>query len=213
MQTKDRNNLIIVAVLITLVLIIALMFAGTRRIPLGVMAGICFLIEVGFLMPVIAKKYFELCEVKSITWMIPYVNVLQCFKGWVAIGSIICTIATLFCVFFLKLPAPVLKLFGEFAVNEGDRMFYYGIASYLVMSILWGIGYFGVIHEVKKYLREVGALAAGDAVNALENLLYLTLFVPFARVIGLTQVHTLINRALNVTVDDEEGDFEEVDYE
>lgn len=207
MRAQDKNNLIISGVLVAILIIIACIWQGTRFMPLYVIAAIALLFELLYCMPNVCRKYYEWCDVyENIHW-IPFVNVIQCFNPVIAACSVILSIIGIFCIFFLRLPSAVHKIFGEnFMIDYADSMIYYGIVALLLVSILWGVGYCKLWRDIRY------ELASGGLSSKVTNVLFMiTLFIPGFRVIGLLMLGIDLDAALNALSDgDDEEEFEEV---
>lgn len=210
MRSRDKNNLIISGVLIAVLMVVACFWFGTRQLPLYLIAGVVLLIEVVYVMPSVCKLYYEWYGTETAWAYVPYMNIIQCMPSAIAISSIALTVLGCLCIVFLKLPSFVHRLFGEnFMIDYADVVPYYGVVMLLIVSILWGIGYIRIYREVKTELQNAGVL------SAVSNALFMvTLLVPAIRVIGLVMLQSDLKAVLNVVyADDDDGEFEELDYE
>lgn len=212
---EDKTKLFIVCITVVIIAIIATIYFGTRLVPLKIVGAVALLIELLVCMPYICKNYYWVKGYNVKFWMIPYVNVIQCFSSVIAILSIPVTLLTLFFFFFMKIPAPIMKIVGEeILLSMSENAIIIGILCYALLSILWGIGYSAVLKETKGMLEEI----TGGKASKLEIMYYVLLFMPILRVCGLVVIASNLSRLKRMgyyegLLDDTEYEEDEEIYE
>lgn len=150
LNTKDKNNIIIAVVLITLIGLSVLFFNLSRALPMIYMLVGIEIFEIGYIIPKVCKLYYQLygMDGSKICW-IPYANVFSIFNKPCAIVSIAMLVITLIIGFLAFGPM--------FWTTQGNLQFFadlqyraYGwfILSLIIWSIVIGVGYAQVMRSV-----------------------------------------------------------------
>lgn len=215
LSSKDRDGIVILAVIMAMILLTAFFYFGSRRLPLLWIAGAILLVEVCFTLPAVYKKYHELYNMPaSMLRFVPLYNSVQLFPKIVAVMAVLCTVA---------MAATAIVAFGPpvFVTEKnaiGMMNLSYGAVSVLLMecvvfSVLLGAGYTAVMADVRQMRYELTNRKA----SMLELVYYVFMYVPFLRTFALFNLYTAMNVLLlngfSVGRDYSRADIEECDDE
>lgn len=191
LSEKDRNSLIILAVLIAIIGLVVFCFHYTRLIPLKYIA-IAFGVIMVVLMGVIAARYQKIYRIKpNFTSYIPLYNCLLVFDQPIAVALLVVVVITF--VFGVACVFPADILANVIGVNQAarisDSMVFFFVLAVVVLFIVLGIGYSMVYADLRRMLFDV----TGYKQPKLQLINYPLLFIPLFNVLGFCSVLTAIS--------------------
>ena len=188
-NNEDRHKLYTAFIIAGFLLTGTLVFVGTRYVPLMILAVFTLLLEVGFLMPMICKMYYDMHQVPiGFVRFIPFINCIQTFSPVVAILCSVSAIVDLVLFGLMNVPMfYVAKVIGEMAAYDfTGRCVVFLVVALAVTSVLLGVGYCGVLRTVSVKEYEMFNARLGGTTY----LYRLMLFVPLIRVTGLVFIYS-----------------------
>ena len=194
LNRRDRDNIIIVSVLLAIIAFVAFIFHFTRFIPLKYIVAI-FIVFMFVESAIISKKYLEVYSVNGgIGDYIPLWNSINTFPKVVSILFIINTIIWAVLGVLLLLPANVLSIFGlDMALSINTTIGAFFIFTFITEFLIYGIGYCCILRDVKWMLYEVTGLTG----SYTDIIYYILLLIPLFNTLGMTLIITNLNKLRN----------------
>lgn len=186
LSNKDRDNLIIVGVLIGIVLLVVFFYNTTRFLPLKWIGVICCVMTC-VLFALITKKYLELYRLDAgIATYIPLINCINIFPRSIALLLCIDMACCLVSGLITFIPADILMRFmnSHTAMNVGGVSLSVLYVAVYVMFVVLGAGFCSVYHDVRRMLHE----ATGIKRPKLDFINYPLMFLPVISVLGLSSI-------------------------
>lgn len=186
LNNKDKDNLIIVGVLVGLVALVVLFYNGTRYLPLKWIGIICCILTL-VLFALVTKKYLELYKLDAgVATYIPLVNCMNIFPRTIAL--LLCFDVGIAAVAALLtfIPAGVLTtvLDTQTAMNIGDKALSVLYVAIYVLFIILGAGFCAVYHDVRRML----VVATGMKRPKTDFVNYPLMFLPVISILGLSSI-------------------------
>ncbi|MEY8333061.1 hypothetical protein AALB53_08155 [Lachnospiraceae bacterium 47-T17] len=214
-DNSDKHNLQTIGFVAIFIAICVAIFVGTRYVPLVWIAVIAVVCEVFFLMPKVCEMYYEMFELDAgIGKYVPGLNIIKTFSP--VLAKIIMTVTALAVIAGACVTAPahlVEPVFGEvFALNFNGRSFIIFFLLLVLCSILIGIGYCDVLHNISNRLYDLYNLRLGGTTW----LWRIFLFIPILRACGLSfiyqQLYSLKLQSYGNTQEYEDEFYEEEEF-
>ena len=191
-RKEDKNNLIILGVMLAMIAFIVICYTGTRYLPLKWIGIICMAVMF-VLMAMINKKYMEVYRFDAgISTYIPFFNAISIFTPVIALALCAVLVIAIIALVLTFLPASVLMkvMSTQAAMNFGGKSLSVAyVALYFVFFIL-GAGYCSIYRDVRRMLYN----ATGMACPKLECVNYGLMFLPVINVLGMSAILTGLNR-------------------
>lgn len=201
-QNNEKSAILSVVVFIALVLFVYLCHRFTSSASLYLLGIIAVIAEYVIIMPLVNKLYHEYHEMEApITRYIPVYNELMLFSGWVYTSLLILTGIFVVVVICASPLITYLPFSPALAVRITSYGLYFAVFLFIVICIIRGIGFCSIKHEADMSILEVFEKSPG----AVGYFLYVTLFVPIVRCIGLAYMLSDFKR---LSLNDISSDFE-----
>ena len=202
---EDKNNLIIIAVLVGIIAYVAVCYTGTRYLPLKRVGLICFL-AMFILMGMITKRYLEVYRIK-VGWIgyVPFLNAINTFPPVPALLLCVNLVVTAIALILTFLPADLLihVMNAHAAMNIGSITLSVAYVSVYCLFFVLGAGYCAIYRDVRSMLYK----ATGLQCPKTECVNYALLFLSIINILGLSAILTALTRLQRFNY--HEGDEEE----
>lgn len=183
---KDKDSLIMLAVLLALVAFVFITYKTTRLIPMKYIIAI-YIAATVYCWGAISTKYLKVYGAgNSVIAWIPIVNCINTFSTGAAITLLISIVALAVAVVVQLIPSDVLyKVLGQTnSLGFFDLMQRLTIFTLIIFMVVLGIGYCGIYRDVKRMLKECTGLARPKT----ELITYVLLFIPLISVMGYATI-------------------------
>lgn len=194
-NSKDKNNLIIAIVLVTMIVLAVVFFTMSRALPMIYMLIGVEAIEILYVIPSLCEKYYQLYGVNlGLSKWIPGYNMLSIFSKPLAIATVIAVVITLIIAFFAF--APMFWTTANniaFFADVQYRAFGWFIVALIALSVVVGIGFSQVLHKVNDMKLEFihGVSSKAEFAN------YVLLQFPLIRCYSLFNILNSINTLIS----------------
>lgn len=192
LNKKDKNNLIILLVLVAMLAYIVFIYKTTRLIPFKWIIVI-YAVATVMCMGLISSKYLKMYGINGgvVAW-IPIVNCINTFPAGVAIALIVvCVLIALLMVIQLIPVDILLKVIEEQTIIWFyDRTTFFLVCVIMLLFLILGAGYCAVLKDVRAMLFSATGLRRPKA----ETVSYLLLFIPIIAVMGYATIISGLNQ-------------------
>lgn len=211
MRKADKNNLVVLGVIVGFFLLFIAFYFGTKFVPLRLLVPVCLLFEYLYATPKLATEFGKMLEYDpGVSKWIPIVNQFQMFTGAVKVSAYITLIGAVAMFVGATVPMDVIaRLLGEYqAMNLPYKLLFFGVVSFIVNTIIVGIGLVSVINEINyTYLEKFRKRYAPGYLNIV------MMFVPLVRVCGILSLISVIESCNQAEDYDDTEFYEEEDEE
>lgn len=190
MNSKDRNQILILGFILLFVAIAVLFTVGTAKIPTEAIVLITIVLKFLVLQPAIVNMYYKVHEMGApILRFVPIYNELMILPGNNAIALLLSYIAVVISVGLLFVPVDfIMNIFGEyFAFNYGTfviRM----IAVFLIINMtVYTVAMCALMRNIENIYRKFINSANIKIFKVYFKILW---FLPFIRVVPLVEVYS-----------------------
>lgn len=193
-SSNDKNSLIMLAVLITLLALAFVFFNVSRSLPLSYLAIFIIVFEIGML-PVLCKNYYKLHNQEAgVLRFIPYVNMLSMFPKYATLFSLASFVITLLLVVANVVPfyATSIEAMDE-VMRLKDNLFSFAILAGLTFNVSLGVGF----TSVYKHLLDLKEEYNHGKRSKTELAYFFMLYMPFLRCFALYNMNNVIGVMLS----------------
>lgn len=179
LNTKDKNNLILAAALIAMIVVAAVSFNLSRALPLLYMFAIIEIVELVFTIPSVCGNYYSLFGIHAgAVRFIPFYNVIMVFEKPIAAATVALSAAT--AVLGYLAIGPMFWVTSDnvdFFSDIQYRSLGWAILAFILLSVVVGIGYISVYRDVLDMKEEL----TGGTASKAEFANFVLLLLPVAR--------------------------------
>lgn len=191
LSNKDRDNLIIVGVLVGIIFMVVFFYKSTRFLPLKWIGVICCIMTL-VLYAQITKKYLELYRLDAgVGAYVPIFNCINIFPRSIAllvcVDLAVCAVSAL--ITFIPADVLVHIMNSYTAMNIGDVSLSVLYVAIYVMFIILGSGFCAVYHDVRRMLHAVTGMKRPKS----EFINYPLMFLPVISILGLSSILSGLN--------------------
>lgn len=198
MNSRDKNKLLILFILIAYIAITVSFIVGTSHLQWW-MIIVCI---VGFqyliIQPKVCKLYYKANKLDAgFGCYIPIWNELMMFKPKDSVISLCSYVLLAFAAIALFIPASfVANVFGEhFALNFGTYVIRFAVIAILINSIAVGVSFSHVHSRIRRMEAE---FADNGATIYSSMFIYILMFLPLIRAVGLTAMLNALTRLVQM---------------
>ena len=189
MNSRDRDQLLILLFIILFVAITIAFIFGTKLIPVPVLVGAIIVLKFLIIQPLIVKMYYSVHGQQApFTRFIPLYNEIMVLQATPALALLISYISLIIAVPLLYLPVETIaNILGEYiALNFGTYLIRV-IAILLVINMfVYGFVMCSFMQDVQAVYRK---FLHNETVNVFKIYSKFLLFVPLVRVVPLLQIY------------------------
>lgn len=183
---KDKDNLIILAVLVVFVGIVFLIYKTTRLVPMKYIIAI-YMIATVVCWGKITQGYLKLYDIAT-NWVayVPILNCINTFPVSIAIALIVDVVTIAISQLVQLIPPDLLyKVLGQYnSLGFYDMMQRLCILALVVFMLLIGAGYCSIYKDVSDQLRTATGLKRPKS----EMIMYPLLFIPLIATMGYSTI-------------------------
>lgn len=190
MNSKDRNQILILGFILLFVAITALFIIGTTKIPVEVIVLTSVVLKFLVLQPAIVSMYYKVHDMNvSRTRFIPIYNEIMILPGSNAIALLLSYVAIVIAIGLLFVPIDfIMNVFGEYlAFNYGTFIVRMIVVFLLVNMIIYTTAMCKLMKNIEDIYRKF--------INSTNSKIFkvyfkILLFLPFIRIVPLVEVYS-----------------------
>ena len=185
MHDNDKNSLVIVGYIVLMLITAVLGYLfGSRVNNLLIILAVLIVLQQVLVIPLFVKRYRELYSSKiGLLRFIPVINEINVLPSFYAWGTLILSLLCIASIIVFFTPIT----FGDYMglLQFKNINIYFMISTFLLTCIVRGAGYINLIIDIQKN-NEKFTNTGYTAVDMVNIISYITVFIPCMRVIGIS---------------------------